>query len=163
AGIEMREVTDQLLREGIDAFVTPMEKLLAGIEAKREAIFTGRPETIDSSLPDDLEPKIAELVARAQEERLPRRIWAKDDTLWGPAGQAEVADRLGWLNAHETYGEQIDDLEAFARDAAEAGYTDTVLLGMGGSSLAPEVLRRSFGEVLHDRLRLHVLDSTDPG
>jgi transaldolase/glucose-6-phosphate isomerase len=163
AGVDMDDVTAKLLREGIDAFVTPMEKLLAGIEAKREAIFTGRPETIDSSLPDELEPMIAELVGRALEERVARRIWAKDDTLWGPAGQAEVADRLGWLNAHETYEEQIDDLEAFARDAAEAGFTDTVLLGMGGSSLAPEVLRRSFHSVQHDRLRLHVLDSTDPG
>jgi transaldolase/glucose-6-phosphate isomerase len=163
AGIDMDDVTATLLREGIDAFVTPMEKLLAGIEAKREAIFTGRPATIDSSLPDDLEPMIAELVGRAEHERVVRRIWAKDDTLWGPAGQPEVADRLGWLNAHETYAEQIDDLEAFARDAAEAGYTDTVLLGMGGSSLAPEVLRRSFGHALHGRLRLHVLDSTDPG
>ena len=163
AGIDMDDVTDKLLRAGIDAFVTPMEKLLAGIEAKREAIFTGRPETIDSSLPDDLEPLIAELVARAESERVARRIWSKDDTLWGEAGQAEVADRLGWLNAHDTYGEQIDDLEAFATEAAQAGYTDAVLLGMGGSSLAPEVLRRSFGSVQHDRLRLHVLDSTDPG
>jgi transaldolase/glucose-6-phosphate isomerase len=163
AGIDMDDVTAKLLREGIDAFVTPMEKLLAGIEAKREAIFTGRPATIDSSLPDELEPLIAELVQRADHERVVRRIWAKDDTLWGSAGQPEVADRLGWLNAHETYGEQIDDLEAFARDAAEAGYTDTLLLGMGGSSLAPEVLRRSFGDALHGRLRLHVLDSTDPG
>ena len=163
AGIDMDDVTDTLLREGIDAFVTPMEKLLAGIEAKREAIFTGRPETIDASLPDALEPTIAEVVQRAEQERVARRIWAKDDTLWGPAGQAEVVDRLGWLNAHETYGEQIDDLEAFAVEASEAGYTDTLLLGMGGSSLAPEVLRRSFGEVQHDRLRLHVLDSTDPG
>jgi transaldolase/glucose-6-phosphate isomerase len=163
AGIDMDDVTAKLLREGIDAFVTPMEKLLAGIEAKREAIFTGRPETIDSSLPDELEPLIAELVQRAVADRVVRRIWSKDDTLWGEPGQPEVADRLGWLNAHETYGEQIDDLEAFARDAAEAGYTDTVLLGMGGSSLAPEVLRRSFGHALHGRLRLHVLDSTDPG
>lgn len=163
AGIDMDDVTDQLLREGVDAFVTPMEKLLAGIEAKREAIFTGRPETIDSSLPDELEPLIAELVGRAESERVARRIWSKDDTLWGPAGQAEVADRLGWLNAQDTYGEQIDDLEAFAREATEAGYTDAVLLGMGGSSLAPEVLRRSFGHALHGRLRLHVLDSTDPG
>ena len=163
AGIDMDDVTDKLLQAGIDAFVTPMEKLLAGIEAKREAIFTGRPETIDSSLPDELEPLIAQLVQRAESERVARRIWSKDDTLWGPAGQPEVADRLGWLNAHETYGEQIDDLEAFAREASEAGFTDTVLLGMGGSSLAPEVLRRSFGSVQHDRLRLHVLDSTDPG
>ncbi len=163
AGIDMDEVTDKLLREGIDAFVTPMEKLLAGIEAKREAIFTGRPETIDSSLPDELEPLIAELVQRAEDERVARRIWSKDDTLWGPAGQPEVADRLGWLNAHETYEEEIDDLEAFAAQAVQDGFTDAVLLGMGGSSLAPEVMRRSFGGKQHGRLRLHVLDSTDPG
>jgi transaldolase/glucose-6-phosphate isomerase len=163
AGIDMHDVTDKLLREGVDAFVTPMEKLLAGIEAKREAIFTGRPETIDSSLPDELEPLIRELVQRADIEHVTRRIWSKDDTLWGPRGQAEVADRLGWLNAHETYEEEIDDLEAFAKQAVEDGYTDAVLLGMGGSSLAPEVLRRSFGGRQHGRLRLHVLDSTDPG
>ncbi|HEV2058517.1 MAG TPA: bifunctional transaldolase/phosoglucose isomerase [Solirubrobacteraceae bacterium] len=162
AGIDMDDVTDKLLREGVDAFVTPMEKLLAGIEAKREAIFTGRPETIDSSLPDELEPLVRELAQRAERKRVARRIWAKDDTLWGPAGQAEIADRLGWLTAHETYEDQIDDLEAFAVAVAEDGYTDVVLLGMGGSSLAPEVLRRSYGSPQHDRLRLHVLDSTDP-
>ncbi len=163
AGIDMDDVTDQLLREGVAAFVTPMEKLLAGVEAKREAIFTGRPETIDSSLPDELEPLVHELVGQAEGERVARRIWSKDDTLWGPAGQAEVADRLGWLTAHEAYGDQIDDLEAFAAAVAEAGFTDAVLLGMGGSSLAPEVLRRSYGSAQHGRLRLHVLDSTDPG
>jgi transaldolase/glucose-6-phosphate isomerase len=162
AGIDMDDVTDKLLREGIDAFVTPMEKLLAGVEAKREAIFTGRPETIDSSLPDELEPLVHELVQRAETERVARRIWAKDDTLWGPAGQAEVADRLGWLTAPETYSDQIDELEAFAAAAAADGYTDAVLLGMGGSSLAPEVLRRSYGATAqHGRLCLHVLDSTD--
>ncbi|MDP1849922.1 MAG: bifunctional transaldolase/phosoglucose isomerase, partial [Solirubrobacteraceae bacterium] len=164
AGIDMDDVTDKLLREGVDAFVTPMEKLLAGIEAKREAIFTGRPETIDSSLPDELEPLVRELVQRAEGERVARRIWSKDDTLWGPAGQPEVADRLGWLTAHETYGDHIDELEAFAAGVAEEGYTDCVLLGMGGSSLAPEVLRRSYGAAAqHGRLCLHVLDSTDPG
>jgi transaldolase/glucose-6-phosphate isomerase len=163
AGIDMHDVTDKLLREGVDAFVTPMEKLLAGIEAKREAIFTGRPETIDSSLPDELEPLIAELVRRADIEHVTRRIWSKDDTLWGPRGQPEVADRLGWLNAHETYEEEIDDLEAFTQQAVQDGYTDAVLLGMGGSSLAPEVLRRSFGGRQHGCLQLHVLDSTDPG
>jgi transaldolase / glucose-6-phosphate isomerase len=163
AGIDLDDVTAKLLRDGVDAFVTPMEKLLAGIEAKREAIFTGRPETIDSSLPDELEPLIAELVQRAEIEHVTRRIWSKDDTLWGPRGQREVADRLGWLNAHETYAEEVDDLEAFAKQAVEDGYTDAVLLGMGGSSLAPEVLRRSFGGRQHERLQLYVLDSTDPG
>jgi len=163
AGIDMDEVTSKLLRDGIDAFVTPMEKLLAGIEAKREAIFTGRPETIDASLPFELEAPIAELVRRAEVEQVARRIWKKDPTLWGPRDQPEVADRLGWLQAPETYSEQIDELEAFAAQCSAEGYTDAVLLGMGGSSLAPEVLRLSFGERQHGRLRLQVLDSTDPG
>jgi len=163
AGIDMDDVTDKLLRDGIDAFVTPMEKLLAGIEAKREAIFTGRPETIDASLPFELEETVAQIVRRAVVEEVARRIWKKDPTLWGPRDQPEVADRLGWLNAHETYAEHIDDLEGFAAELASEGYTDCVLLGMGGSSLAPEVLRLSFGDRQHGRLRLQVLDSTDPG
>jgi len=163
AGIDMDEVTDKLLRDGIDAFVTPMEKLLAGIEAKREAIFTGRPETIDASLPFELEAPVAEMVRRAEVEEVARRIWKKDPTLWGPRDQPEVANRLGWLQAPEIYTEHIDDLEALAAELAGEGYTDAVLLGMGGSSLAPEVLRLSFGERQHGRLRLQVLDSTDPG
>ena len=163
AGIDLDDVTDKLLRDGIDAFVTPMEKLLAGIEAKREAIFTGRPETIDASLPFELEAPVAELVRRAEVEEVARRIWRKDPTLWGPRDQPEVADRLGWLQAPEMYAEEIDDLEAFAKELCDEGYTDCVLLGMGGSSLAPEVLRLSFGERCHGRLRLQVLDSTDPG
>jgi transaldolase/glucose-6-phosphate isomerase len=162
AGIDLDDVTAKLLRDGIDAFVTPMEKLLAGIEAKREAIFTGRPETIDASLPFELEAPVAEMVRRAEIEQVARRIWKHDPTLWGPRDQPEVADRLGWLNAPETYAEHIDDLEAFAAELAAEGYTDAVLLGMGGSSLAPEVLRLSFGERQHGRLRLQVLDSTDP-
>ncbi len=162
AGIDMGEVTAKLLRDGIDAFVTPMEKLLAGIEAKREAIFTGRPETIDASLPFELEKPVAEMVRRAVVEEVARRIWKKDPTLWGPRDQPEVANRLGWLQAPEIYAEHIDDLEGFAAELAGEGYTDAVLLGMGGSSLAPEVLRLSFGDRMHGRLRLQVLDSTDP-
>ncbi|MBA2636779.1 MAG: hypothetical protein H0U79_00905, partial [Solirubrobacterales bacterium] len=161
AGIDLHEVTDELLRQGVELFVAPMEKLLAGIEAKREAIVTGRPQTLEASLPDDLEPAVVATLRRAADEDVARRIWAKDDTLWGPAGQPEVADRLGWLTVGETFREEVDDLEAFAQDVIADGLTDAVLLGMGGSSLAPEVLRRSFGT--HEgRLRLHVLDSTDP-
>ena len=163
AGIDMADVTAKLLRDGIDAFVTPMQKLLAGIEAKREAIFTGRPEPIDASLPFELEAPVAEMVRRAEVEQVARRIWKKDPTLWGPRDQPEVANRLGWLDAHETYAEHIGDLEAFAAELAAEGYTDAVLLGMGGASLAPELLRVSFGERRHDRLRLQVLDTTDAG
>src|SRR3954449_12612573 len=90
AGIDMTDVTDKLLQAGIDAFVTPMEQLLAGIESKREAITTGRPSTFASRIPDELEPAVAARVKKAAEEDVARRIWRHDDTLWGPAGAPEV-------------------------------------------------------------------------
>src|SRR5512133_4050164 len=163
AGIDMVDVTDQLLREGVDKFVEPMEKLLEGIGAKREAIVTQRPPSIDASLPDeDVEPRVAKRVKQAAEEDVARRIWRKDDTLWGPAGQPEVANRLGWLTVAEQMREELDDLQAFAAGVRDEGVKDVVLLGMGGSSLAPEVIRRSFGEQA-GWPSLHVLDSTDAG
>src|SRR4051794_941419 len=160
AGIDMDDVTDKLLSDGVDAFVTPMEKLLAGVGAKREAIVTGRPARIAGSIPEDYEKAIAARVRRAAEEDVVRRAWRKDDTLWGPSGQAEVRDRLGWLTIADTMSEEPDDLPASARAVREEGTTDCVVLGMGGSSLAPEVFRRSFGNT-GQGLRLHVLDSTD--
>ncbi len=90
------------------------------------------------------------------------RIWAEDDTVWGAHGQEEVANRLGWLDIADRLRAEADDLVAFARAAAEDGMTDVVLLGMGGSSLAPEVLRLS-NVPAEGFLTLHVLDSTDAG
>jgi transaldolase/glucose-6-phosphate isomerase len=162
AGIDLKDVTDQLLREGVEKFVEPMDKLLEGIDTKREAIVTQRPSSIVADLPDDMEPRVAERVRKAAEDDVARRIWRKDDTLWGPAGQAEVANRLGWLTIVDAMTEDLPGLQAFADEIRDEGVTDVVLLGMGGSSLAPEVIRRSFGD--HDvRPRLHVLDSTDAG
>jgi transaldolase / glucose-6-phosphate isomerase len=162
AGIDLDEVTAKLLADGVDKFVEPMDKLLEGIDEKREAIVTSRPPTIKASIPDDLEPRIAERVKRAMVEDVAHRIWKKDATLWGPADQPEVSDRLGWLTIVDTMLEAADDLQAFADEIRGEGFTDVVLLGMGGSSLAPEVIRQSFGE--QDAWpSLHVLDSTDAG
>jgi transaldolase / glucose-6-phosphate isomerase len=162
AGIDLKDVTDQLLREGVEKFVEPMVKLLDGIDTKREAIVTRRPASIQAWLPDDVEPRVAARVERAASEDVARRIWRKDDTLWGPAGQPEVANRLGWLTVTEQMREGLADLQAFADEVRDGGVTDVVLLGMGGSSLAPEVIRRSFGKQ-EGRPTLHVLDSTDAG
>jgi transaldolase / glucose-6-phosphate isomerase len=161
AGIDMRDVTDKLLRDGIAAFVTPFDKLIAGVESSKEAAVTGRPATIESSIPDDLEPALAQRVKQAIEEQVARRIWRKDETLWGGPGP-EIGNRLGWLTISETMLEHLDGLKAFVEDVKAAGFTDAALLGMGGSSLGPEVIRRSFGD-LPDGLKLHVLDSTDAG
>jgi transaldolase/glucose-6-phosphate isomerase len=159
AGIDLDDVTDKLLRDGIDAFVVPMNKLLDGIERKREAIVTGRPETIDADLPAALEQAVAGRLRRAVDDDVVHRIWHRDGTLWAPEGTAEVTDRLGWLDIGEKMLECVDDLEGFADEVRAAGYTDVVLCGMGGSSLAPEVFRRSWPD---HRMNLHVLDSTHP-
>jgi transaldolase/glucose-6-phosphate isomerase len=161
AGIDIDDVTDKLLRDGVRLFVEAMDKLIAGVESKREAVVTGKPETIESVIPGELEPAIAERVRKAAEEDVARRIWKKDPTLWGGPGP-EIGDRLGWLTVADQMLEHADELKAFAAACREDGLTDAVLLGMGGSSLAPEVFRRSFGE-RPDALRLHVLDTTDPG
>src|SRR3954451_9580042 len=162
AGIDLDEVTAKLLSDGVDKFVEPMDKLLEGIDQKREAIVTSRPPTIQAQVPDDLEPRIAERVKRAMVEDVAHRIWKKDDTLWGEAGQPEVSNRLGWLTIVDTMLEGLDDLESFATEIRDEGFHDVVLLGMGGSSLAPEVIRQSFGEQ-DGWPSLHVLDSTDAG
>ncbi len=162
AGIDMADVTKTLLIEGIDKFTEPMEKLLAGVESQREAVVTGRPKTIESVLPDDVEPAIAARVEAAAEQKVTQRIWRKDETLWAEAGTPEIANRLGWLTITEPMREAAGDLRAFADECRADGLTDAVLLGMGGSSLAPEVIRRSFGDT-EGGLTLHVLDSTDPG
>jgi len=160
AGIDMTDVTDTLLREGIEKFVEPYDKLIAGVESMREATLIGRPKNIESSIPDALEGPIAARVRKAESENVARRVWSKDESLWGGPGVPEIADRLGWLNISDQLLEQADDLRAFAAEVEADGFTDAVLLGMGGSSLGPEVLRISFGEV-EGGLRLHVLDTTD--
>jgi transaldolase/glucose-6-phosphate isomerase len=162
AGIDLRDVTAKLLQEGVDKFVEPFQKLSEAIDQRREAIFTSRPPTIRASIPDDLEPRIAARVQEATKAEVARRIWKKDPTLWGPEGTPEIADRLGWLTVTDQMREAVDDLEAFAEEVRAEGTADVVLLGMGGSSLAPEVIRRSFGD--RDGFpHLHVLDSTDAG
>lgn len=88
------------------------------------------------------------------------RLWARDHTLWGD-DPTEIADRLGWLDAPERAADEAPDLDRLADGVVRDGITDVLLVGMGGSSLYPEVLSRTFGPAAgHPRLR--VLDSTDP-
>jgi len=162
AGIDMADVTAKLLREGIEKFVDPFDALIAGIELTREGIVTDRPKTIKSTLPDEQEPPLIERVKKAHAENVAQRIWARDETLWGGPGVPEIADRLGWLTISEKMLEHVGGLYEFVEQAKADGLEHAVLLGMGGSSLGPEVIRRSYGEV-PGSMHLHVLDSTDPG
>jgi glucose-6-phosphate isomerase len=110
-----------------------------------------------------LEPyaaSIADERRRFKTAGLTDRIWNRDHTVWKDAA-AEITDRLGWLDAPAAAAGAIDEAEAFAREIRADGFTEVLLLGMGGSSLAPEVFSLVFGAASPGP-RLRVLDTTDP-
>ncbi|TMQ72382.1 MAG: glucose-6-phosphate isomerase [Candidatus Eisenbacteria bacterium] len=118
---------------------------------------------VELRLPGALERAVRVRLARLDAEGFEGRLDRRDPTLWGrdPARQKVAANRLGWLVAPVTMRAQTEALRAFASEIRGEGFTRAVLLGMGGSSLAPEVLRRSLG-VAPGFLDLEVLDNTSP-
>ncbi len=115
---------------------------------------------VEARIQGVLRAAVEQKVALAGRDEVTRRLRERDRTLWAPPGTPEVADRLGWLDIAERMLGELGELEAFAEQISREQYTHVMLLGMGGSSLAPEVLRRSFHH-RPDRPALHVLDSTD--
>ncbi len=106
-------------------------------------------------------PLIQPALDRLAADDIIPRIWMHDHTVWRPE-PAEISNRLGWLDNAEAMLADLPRIEAFVAEVRAAGYNYTLLLGMGGSSLAPEVFRRAFG-VADGSLDLAVLDTTDPG
>jgi transaldolase / glucose-6-phosphate isomerase len=119
-----------------------------------------QPLTVEAQIPGLLHAQIESKLALAAQARVPARLLAADATLWGAEGTPEIGNRLGWLTIAERMLAELPAIEAFVAAVTADGFNDVVLLGMGGSSLAPEVLRRAF-EHLAVGPRLHVLDSTD--
>lgn len=155
AGIDMDAVAGELQDEGVDAFQASYVELIEGIRQK-VARLSQRMST----------PPPASALARLQNVAAATGIWkapAQAAPLWSaePAVQAKIADRLGWLRLPQSMQAAVKEIEAFAAECRAAGHTDAVLLGMGGSSLAPEVFSRVF-EGVAQGLRLHVLDTTNP-
>ncbi len=115
---------------------------------------------VDPRIPGSLTPQVEQKLALAAHHEVARRLREGDATLWGPPGTPELADRLGWLTIAERMLGDLGAIQLFAAEIHDDELQDIVLLGMGGSSLAPEVLRRSF-EGREGSARMHVLDSTD--
>ena len=106
------------------------------------------------------DPDVASAFVGLEERQVVSRIWSGDHTVWKP-DPTEISDRLGWLTVTDFMREQAPMIEAFAREVKDDGIKHLVLLGMGGSSLGPEVLRQTFGNAPHYPV-LIVLDSTVP-
>ncbi len=104
--------------------------------------------------------EVEQALADMASQRIVERIWQRDHTVWKSA-PSEIANRLGWLDVAERTSEAIGEIEELVRSVQAEGYTEALLLGMGGSSLAPEVCRKTFG-ITPGYLNLAVLDSTHP-
>ncbi|GAB4576256.1 MAG: hypothetical protein Kow0077_31820 [Anaerolineae bacterium] len=104
---------------------------------------------------------VAPVLERMRAERVVARIWAHDHTVWKPE-PTEITNRLGWLNLHETMRQHLPEIDRLVQSVVGEGFEQVLLLGMGGSSLAPEVFSRMFTDPEKRRLDLMVLDSTHP-
>jgi transaldolase/glucose-6-phosphate isomerase len=158
-GIDLDSITEKLQEDGVEAFAKSFAGLVASIGEKREKLLTNwHPmsahlgsyrDTVDAALND------------VNERQVISRIWAGDHSVW-KTEPADITNRLGWLHSAEVMSDNIERIRKVAEEVRADGYTQALLLGMGGSSLAPEVFRKTFG-VREGYLDLAVLDSTDPG
>jgi transaldolase/glucose-6-phosphate isomerase len=157
-GIDLDTITQQLQQDGVDACAKSFDELMAGIAEKRRQMTTGWQQASFDLGP--LHGLVEKALGALTDAQVMSRIWAHDHTLWRPEPE-EITNRLGWLHAPEIMGNNIQRLEELANEVCDDDYTHALLLGMGGSSLAPEVFRKTFG-VKDGYLDLAVLDSTDP-
>ena len=156
-GLDLPGVTTALVKDGVEKFSQSFDELLGAVATKRRAML-GDKLNGQTLTPGPLTEALVEAVALAAKEGWPRRLWAKDETLWTGGDEGRW---LGWLEAANGGAIDFADLDALAADAKSGGFTHVLLLGMGGSSLGPEVLGQTFGAATGFPTLL-VLDSTDP-
>lgn len=161
-GVQMDKVTQQLQSDGVESFANDYRRLLDAVEGKRQVMLTGVMDRQEAAVAG-FEPGIEDTLAALDRDHVTRRIWDKDATVWKSesARQQAIRDRLGWLDIVTAPDSYYAPLRALRDEVRQAGYTHALLLGMGGSSLAPEVLRQTFG-VIEGFPDLLVLDTTDP-
>jgi transaldolase / glucose-6-phosphate isomerase len=158
AGISMKEVTDKLTADGVKLFADAFDQLLAAVEKSSSREIAPRVSRQTQSLPKDLAAAVKTAADDWRANGKVRRLWQRDASLWSGTDEAEW---LGWLGITEEQLGQHENLRKAAEDAKNGAFAHVLLLGMGGSSLCPEVLRMTYGKVAGFP-ELHVLDSTDP-
>ncbi|PKU24660.1 bifunctional transaldolase/phosoglucose isomerase [Telmatospirillum siberiense] len=158
-GVSLDEVTEGLVKDGVQKFADAFDKLLGAIARQRLSMQDG------ATTRQEISPGSAEMEAAVAKEMDVwrksggiRRLWAGDKSLW--VGRDEDK-RVGWLDIVDRELGDIDWLDSFGRDVKHRGIEDVVLLGMGGSSLGPEVLSATFGRQV-GWPGFFMLDSTDP-
>jgi len=158
-GISLKEITEELVTDGVQQFADAFDKLFGAIARRRRVLREGDRArfTIGLGSPS-LKTAFEEEMENWRNVGRIRHLWAGDKALWTNADEDKW---VGWLNIVEEELADVDRLRGFADEVEKHGFTDIVLLGMGGSSLGPEVLAATFGRQ-SGWPRFHMLDSTDP-
>ncbi len=160
SGIDLGQVMGELLEEGVDQFHKSWLKLFDCIRMKRESYRKKLGERQIFNL-GRYSSRVKKSLKAMEGKQVVRRLWSGDAALWNPSHEGKIKNRLGWLTVAEFMKDHLREIRSFVDEVRNAGFTHALLLGMGGSSLCPEVCRKTFG-VRKGFLDLAVLDSTDP-
>jgi transaldolase / glucose-6-phosphate isomerase len=156
AGVSLQAVTDKLIRDGVRLFADADDKLFGVVAHKRSEILGDRVDRQSLALDQQFKKRVDEVADEWRSHGNVRRLWQRDKSLWTNRDE----DRwLGWLDSVDDA--KIAEYSAFAGEIKQENFKDAVLLGMGGSSLGPQVLAQTFGRQ-NGWPRLRILDSTVP-
>ena len=158
AGLSLEKVTGDLLADGLKKFVDPFAKLLKAVERRCREANKARINGQTYSLPGTLASEVALKLKEWDAQGGTRRLWAGESSLWTGSDEAHW---IGWIGIVDHQLDDLAPLEALREETKREGFTHVLLLGMGGSSLCPEVWKETFGRVAGSP-ELLVLDSTDP-
>ena len=157
-GLDLAGVTATLVDEGVKSFADAFDALLGAVADKRTALLGDQVTKTTLSLPKDLDEAVKTSLDAWRKSGTIRKLWLRDASVWTGDDEGKW---LAWLDVIDERLAHVEELEAFARDVEGAGFSHVLLLGMGGSSLGPEVLAETFGK-RGGYPELLVLDSTDP-
>ena len=161
AKISLFDVTHELQTEGVQLFSDSFAALLGAIVYKQKLLESGGAQRVHLSLGKS-EPAYDAALEKLASADFLKRIWAHDATLWSnqPEAEAIIKQALGWLDIQQHMLDEVAGLKSFAKEAKEK-FDSAIVCGMGGSSLAPDIIGDTFGAV-DGYPQLHVLDSTSP-
>ncbi len=158
SGISIDAITGRLVEDGVGLFAEAADHLYGAVQKKRRTVLGDKLNAMSWKLPPELDGAVKAALEDWRKGGKVRRLWDGDAALWTGADEAEW---LGWLNIVEAQLKEVAHLDAFAAAVKHGGDSDALLLGMGGSSLGPEVLAQTFGSK-PGFPRLQIVDSTDP-
>ncbi len=160
-GLNIDLIMQRLLESGVSSFEDSFSELLAEIAGKRTRLLRGYGHR--SASLGKLRENVDEILKRLDNEKITEKIWDMRPELWTTslAGRAEIVQRLGWLRVVEIMQGEVDKLKAFAQEIVDEGFRHIALIGMGGSSIAPEAFMQCFGTG-EDRPDFRIIDTTVP-